>query len=123
MRIFKILVQVCFLCLKTRFSIFGPWGQICKLCNRTVCSKCYSKVNLSLLSQMDSQLRSVPYFSINLCVNFTDAYSHRTLFACTSCRVKPNSTLSCRTRLFGDQRAAVQIKWPGKTRQCGKRTN
>ncbi len=38
------ILQVCFLCLKTRFSIFGPWGQICKLCKRTVCGKCYSKV-------------------------------------------------------------------------------
>ncbi|XP_065200343.1 protein spire isoform X2 [Planococcus citri] len=38
--------KVCFLCLKTRFSIFGPWGQICKLCSRTVCSKCYSKMRI-----------------------------------------------------------------------------
>lgn len=30
--------------MKTRFGIFGPWGQICKLCKRTVCAKCYSKV-------------------------------------------------------------------------------
>lgn len=38
--------KVCFLCMKTRFSIFGPWGQICKLCKRTVCSKCYSKMRI-----------------------------------------------------------------------------
>lgn len=36
--------KVCFLCLKTRFGIFGPWGQRCKLCKRTVCAKCYTKV-------------------------------------------------------------------------------
>uniref|UniRef100_A0A1B6LBR8 Protein spire n=1 Tax=Graphocephala atropunctata TaxID=36148 RepID=A0A1B6LBR8_9HEMI len=38
--------KVCFLCMKTRFSIFGPWGQICKLCKRTVCNKCYSKMRI-----------------------------------------------------------------------------
>lgn len=36
--------KVCFLCLRTRFSLFA-WGVQCKLCARTVCSKCYSKVN------------------------------------------------------------------------------
>ncbi|XP_024080616.1 protein spire isoform X2 [Cimex lectularius] len=38
--------KVCFLCMKTRFGIFGPWGQICKLCKRTVCAKCYSKMRI-----------------------------------------------------------------------------
>lgn len=38
--------KVCFLCLRTRFSIFGQWGMLCKLCNRTVCSKCYSKMRI-----------------------------------------------------------------------------
>lgn len=38
--------KVCFLCLRTRFSIFGQWGVQCKLCNRTVCSKCYSKMRI-----------------------------------------------------------------------------
>jgi len=38
--------KVCFLCMKTRFSIFGPWGQMCKLCKRTVCNKCYSKMRI-----------------------------------------------------------------------------
>ncbi|XP_022902268.1 protein spire [Onthophagus taurus] len=36
--------KVCFLCLKTRFGILGPWGQRCRLCKRTVCSKCISKM-------------------------------------------------------------------------------
>lgn len=36
--------KVCFLCLRTRFSIFGPWGIQCKICQRTVCSKCHTKV-------------------------------------------------------------------------------
>lgn len=39
-------VQVCFLCLKTRFSIFGQWGVQCKLCQKTVCAKCYTKVRI-----------------------------------------------------------------------------
>ncbi|XP_044726791.1 protein spire isoform X2 [Chrysoperla carnea] len=38
--------KVCFLCLKTRFGIFGPWGQRCKLCKRTVCAKCHSKMRI-----------------------------------------------------------------------------
>lgn len=40
--------RVCFLCLKTRFGILGPWGQRCKLCERTVCVKCYAKVRESI---------------------------------------------------------------------------
>lgn len=40
--------KVCFLCLKTRFGIFGPWGQRCAVCKKTVCAKCYKKVNLPL---------------------------------------------------------------------------
>ncbi|XP_023290799.1 protein spire isoform X2 [Orussus abietinus] len=38
--------RVCFLCLKTRFGILGPWGQRCRLCDRTVCVKCYSKMRI-----------------------------------------------------------------------------
>nr|CAD7454604.1 unnamed protein product [Timema tahoe] len=38
--------KVCFLCLKTRFGIFGPKGQECKLCKRTVCTKCSSKMRI-----------------------------------------------------------------------------
>lgn len=40
--------KVCFLCLKTRFGIFGPWGQRCIICKRTVCSRCYSKMNIPM---------------------------------------------------------------------------
>ncbi|KAK5646743.1 hypothetical protein RI129_005207 [Pyrocoelia pectoralis] len=40
--------KVCFLCLKTRFGIFGPWGQRCIICKRTVCFRCYSKVNIPM---------------------------------------------------------------------------
>ncbi|XP_045486293.1 protein spire isoform X2 [Pieris rapae] len=38
--------RVCFLCLKTRFGIFGPWGQRCKLCKRTVCHRCCTKMRI-----------------------------------------------------------------------------
>ncbi|CAG9854857.1 unnamed protein product [Phyllotreta striolata] len=40
--------KVCFLCLKTRFGIFGPWGQRCTLCKRTVCTKCSSRMNIPM---------------------------------------------------------------------------
>lgn len=39
---------MCFLCLKTRFGIFGPWGQRCTLCKRTVCTRCCTKMNLPM---------------------------------------------------------------------------
>ncbi|KAJ1519987.1 hypothetical protein ONE63_004219 [Megalurothrips usitatus] len=39
--------KVCFLCMKTRFSFFGPRGQQCRLCSRTVCAKCHSKVSVA----------------------------------------------------------------------------
>lgn len=45
--------RVCFLCLKTRFGLLGPWGQRCRLCKRTVCVKCYSKVSMILLAYID----------------------------------------------------------------------
>ncbi|KAG5880480.1 hypothetical protein JTB14_026692 [Gonioctena quinquepunctata] len=40
--------KVCFLCLKTRFGIFGPWGQRCTLCKRTVCTRCLSRMNIPM---------------------------------------------------------------------------
>lgn len=40
--------KICFLCLKTRFGIFGPWGHRCTLCKRTVCSKCSSKMSIPM---------------------------------------------------------------------------
>ncbi|CAH1183581.1 unnamed protein product [Phaedon cochleariae] len=40
--------KVCFLCLKTRFGIFGPWGQRCALCKRTVCAKCCSRMRIPM---------------------------------------------------------------------------
>lgn len=36
--------KLCFLCLRTRFSLFGQRGVNCKLCDRTVCIKCFTKV-------------------------------------------------------------------------------
>lgn len=38
--------RVCFLCLKTRFGIFGPWRQHCKLCKKTICQNCCSKMRI-----------------------------------------------------------------------------
>ena len=36
--------KICFLCLKTRFGLFGSWGQKCRLCHRTICTKCFTKM-------------------------------------------------------------------------------
>lgn len=38
--------KLCFLCLRTKFGILGPRGVPCKLCQRTVCSKCYTKMRI-----------------------------------------------------------------------------
>lgn len=31
--------KICFTCLKTRFTFFGPWATVCKLCNRSICDR------------------------------------------------------------------------------------
>ncbi|XP_055953265.1 protein spire homolog 1-like [Argiope bruennichi] len=38
--------KVCFTCKQIRFSFFGPWGVKCKMCERTVCDKCSSKMRI-----------------------------------------------------------------------------
>ena len=38
--------RICFTCLKTRFSFFGPWKVICKLCERTICEKCATTMHV-----------------------------------------------------------------------------
>lgn len=38
--------KLCFLCLRTKFGVFGPRGVPCKLCQRTVCAKCYTKMRI-----------------------------------------------------------------------------
>lgn len=37
--------KLCFLCLRTRFTLFVR-GVSCKLCKRSVCTKCYSKMRI-----------------------------------------------------------------------------
>ena len=43
--LFSGTLKVCFVCRKTRFSVFGSWWHNCKLCRRTVCTKCCTKVS------------------------------------------------------------------------------
>ncbi|PRD36711.1 UNVERIFIED_CONTAM: spire-like protein 1 [Trichonephila clavipes] len=38
--------KVCFTCKKIKFSFFGQWGVKCKMCERTVCDKCSSKMRI-----------------------------------------------------------------------------
>lgn len=40
--------KVCFLCLKTKFSVFGPWGHRCILCQCTVCNKCSGRMRIPM---------------------------------------------------------------------------
>ncbi|RWS23894.1 spire-like protein [Leptotrombidium deliense] len=38
--------RICFTCLKTRFSFFGPWPTKCRLCERLICEKCCTKMHV-----------------------------------------------------------------------------
>lgn len=38
--------KLCFLCLRTKFGILSSRGVPCKLCQRTVCAKCYTKMRI-----------------------------------------------------------------------------
>jgi spire len=38
--------KLCFLCLRTKFGILSSRGVPCKLCKRTVCAKCYTKMRI-----------------------------------------------------------------------------
>ncbi|XP_075676617.1 protein spire homolog 1-like isoform X2 [Dermatophagoides pteronyssinus] len=38
--------KICFTCLKTRFTFWGPWATICKLCNRSICDRCATKMHI-----------------------------------------------------------------------------
>ncbi|XP_035230868.1 protein spire homolog 1-like [Stegodyphus dumicola] len=38
--------KVCFTCKQVRFSFFGQWGVKCKMCERSVCDKCSSKMRI-----------------------------------------------------------------------------
>ena len=52
--------KVCFVCRKTRFSVFNTktWWHNCKLCRRTVCIKCCSKVNIRQQISLDVRWKS-----------------------------------------------------------------
>jgi len=38
--------KICFTCLKTRFSFWGPWPTQCKLCERAICDRCSTKMHI-----------------------------------------------------------------------------
>jgi len=41
--------KICFTCLKTRFSFWGPWPTACKLCERAICDR-FVVINISNIS-------------------------------------------------------------------------
>lgn len=75
--------KVCFLCLKTRFGIFGPWGQRCIICKRTVCFRCYSKMNIPM-----EQFAGVPVALLSPSIMATPEEDHRS--ESSSSRVTPD---------------------------------
>ena len=44
-------VQICFLCMKTRFGLFSR-GTRCEMCRQLVCSKCFAKVGDTLIHHL-----------------------------------------------------------------------
>lgn len=63
--------KLCFLCLRTRFSLFGQRGTNCRLCDRTVCSKCFSKMRIPR-----DQFRHVPVMLLSPSLLSTPAVSN-----------------------------------------------
>ena len=52
---FISLLQLCFLCMKTRFGLFSR-GTRCEMCRQVVCSKCFNKVQqLASWGSLDMQ--------------------------------------------------------------------
>ncbi|XP_017773850.1 PREDICTED: protein spire [Nicrophorus vespilloides] len=91
--------KVCFLCLKTRFGILGPWGHRCTLCKRTVCSKCCSKMNIPM-----EHFSSVPVVLLSPSIMATPEDEYSVPFAARSkvtdsspqsspCTSRPGSSL------------------------------
>lgn len=64
--------RICFTCLKTRFSFFGPWRVVCRLCERSICerccttmhvpSECLAKIPVYMLSPTPSPENEDPFF-------------------------------------------------------------
>lgn len=53
--------RICFTCLKTRFgSFFGPFATTCKLCQRSICSKC-----TTIMSVPSDCLAKVPIYMLS----------------------------------------------------------
>lgn len=80
--------KLCFLCLRTRFSLFGQRGVNCKLCDRTVCIKCFTKVRLLYA------------------LTFVNCY-FTLIFSCTRCEFHANISGMCLLCFFPPQYSAV----------------
>ncbi|KAH7642590.1 hypothetical protein HUG17_5637 [Dermatophagoides farinae] len=52
--------KICFTCLKTRFTFWGPWATICKLCNRAICDRCATKMHIPI-----EQFDRVPIYMLS----------------------------------------------------------
>ncbi|KAH9394729.1 actin binding, partial [Tyrophagus putrescentiae] len=52
--------KICFTCLKTRFTFWGPWATVCKLCNRSICDRCATKMHIPT-----EQFERVPIYCLS----------------------------------------------------------
>lgn len=66
--------KLCFLCLRTRFSLFGQRGVNCKLCDRTVCIKCFTKVSFFFRGKKTFFFYEKYVFRCESHVNTSDMY-------------------------------------------------
>lgn len=100
--------KVCFLCLKTRFGIFGPWGHRCTLCKRTVCSKCSSKMNIPM-----EHFSSVPVVLLSPSIMCTPEDDHKDTFlkpaeSGSSLDESPKGALSLSAAFRSDSRSFTE---------------
>ncbi|XP_064466601.1 protein spire homolog 1-like [Ornithodoros turicata] len=62
--------KVCFTCKKTRFSFFRTWGVKCKLCDRTICEKCSTKMHIPT-----DRFDRIPVYMLSPSAVLTEEYS------------------------------------------------
>ena len=112
------MFQVCFLCMRTRFTLFS-WGVRCALCCRQVCAKCSGRMRIPL-----EHFSAVPVFALSpppaasplISPDGSVQQGRRRLSSASLASPKPRDRLSCVVRLRhrqpGDDEAS-HSRWMG----------
>ena len=91
------MFQVCFLCMRTRFTLFS-WGVRCALCCRQVCAKCSGRMRIPL-----EHFSAVPVFALSpppaasplISPDGSVQQGRRRLSSASLASPKPRDRLSC----------------------------